>query len=433
MSMLARLRSANHRGIISFCIIIASLVIFLYSLNRHSNLPRQIPNSPKPALSTASPTESSLENLGTDTIAGIALPENPNSEMFAIGKKSVADAFEFIESNYPEEKKIYAKAFLIQELVKERLDLLVSAEQLIPQTERESTLVAIADHWANRDISAFVQFLQPLKNAELKNSLLAKAAIFLGGSNRFNEARQTIDMMPFSSDRSLAIFNVASAFKGENGSVAIDWAASLPLEEDVVSAKSALGMRFARDRDLQSLVKLASISPTSPDQKIWTDIGRIAGENGAAQLPDVVAITTRSKDVQHKFLLGKLETAPFSEIRALFESAVSVSDVETRDAATSILVRRTFAQDPAAAVQWAINSPPPIRPAALRQLVEKWYNTDSMALSEWANTLNRGGDRDIVLAALARRLWGSNKETAKQIAQSIDNPSVRDHLLDVLK
>ena len=62
-----------------------------------------------------------------------------------------------------------------------------------------------------------------------------------------------------------------------------------------------------------------------------------------------------------------------------------------------------------------------MREFAISHLVSKWYNTDSVALSDWVNTLSKGNDRDTALAALSRLLRTKDRMAAAEVAARISD------------
>jgi hypothetical protein len=102
-----------------------------------------------------------------------------------------------------------------------------------------------------------------------------------------------------------------------------------------------------------------------------------------------------------------------------------MKDAATQSQAASAYLTRLLTIDEARAAQWAQNAPPPVREPTLLRLVFDWYHTDSKAASDWVNALPEGGNRDIALAALSRRLRIDNRAAAEEVAAKISDPRRR--------
>jgi hypothetical protein len=57
--------------------------------------------------------------------------------------------------------------------------------------------------------------------------------------------------------------------------------------------------------------------------------------------------------------------------------------------------------------------------------VNEWYDTDSLQLSDWINTLPRGPDKDIAIERLIVRVKTSDRATALELAGQIQDASLR--------
>lgn len=357
-----------------------------------------------------------------------------DKELIAAGKKSIEEGLAFIDRKYPPEMRQAAKKFLMLELAKRDLKMFSEVIRVLAPAERGDVLSSAIAHWVQEDVRGLLSYSETLPAGYLRNRIEAAAAVYLGEKNQLDDAMQVVNRMPFSASRTQAIGNIAGSFRGtaEEG---VEWSLRFQLPEDVRAAQDMLVSNFRDKKNTNELRALATSPAVAEDLKhyIWNQLGRLTGELGASEFEKQLKTMRPEPRDQDLFILGAMSTTSDAELPTVLGYALGSQEVGTREAAARQYVSRLFATDQNGAAEWAAKAPPEIRTAAIETLVDRWYNNDSMALSEWIQRMPVGRERDTGLSKLANLLRTSDLDAARQIAGAISDSTQRAKLLREIK
>lgn len=118
-----------------------------------------------------------------------------------------------------------------------------------------------------------------------------------------------------------------------------------------------------------------------------------------------------------------LEAAAFVE---------SMPESTTRERAAEQVVKRLAESDPAEAASWMAANVGDDSTTAHRNLMNAWLKSDSVAASEWANSLPEGPARDSAVTTLVRNIINKDPESAVVWAETLSTPEARQAMLDTI-
>ena len=374
----------------------------------------------------------------TDSTSGAETSNDPTARwsdqdkaLINLGRKSVAEAIQFAESEYPPgQKRDDIFLFLIQELSKTDLNVVLKLMSHIEgKTTQRFVQDIVAQNWALTDAQALTRFVLGLRNPALRNDFCSKVVEVLAQKRRFEDAEKILMGMPFSSARSDAIRSIAGNFARSDPQGAIAWSERLPLEEDKSSARKAIINDLVLYQDGDGLLAVLPIALPNERPDILATIGRSLGSRGLSAA-DAAGLLGSDREM---VLAGMAQSARFDDLPQIVAQAKTFENDYAKSALVSTYVARGFDADPEGIRRWVTSCAPELRPFAVRGLVDRWFDVDSTALSEWINALARGTDRDTALDALAHQLMHSDPAEAQNVAASIDNPAAREKMLKIVR
>lgn len=361
------------------------------------------------------------------------VPPEERSEppLLVLARRDLQAALAEINAKYTGLDRDRIIGYLLSELGKDRLECISELLPLITNpSERASALILISKEWLIRDPSALTQFVHGQRNGMFKNQFMEWVVQSMGDLGRNRDAAQMLSSMPYSNERSSAIQSVASHYARTDARGAIDWLSSLQLPDEVATAQGSISASLTVNRDLDGLLLFADVAEKHLRPGVLAEIGKLAGEKGIAELQKVVSPQTPEYE---QAVVGAMSSVPIEQLTELANQAIRFESQYLKGKAMAEYVGRVFAQDQQQAVQWVKDCPPEIRPAAIQAVVNKWFNTDSMAASEWINSMAPGSDRNVALEALAMNLRRTDKPTAREVASNITDRAKRESLLRSLR
>jgi hypothetical protein len=314
----------------------------------------------------------------------------------------VAEAVLFIEQNYREQGHQRALGYLMEELGKERFDIIHEIAPLLTKSgELEGPLQTISRHLVGKPLEESLRLAETLPT-EMKVIMMEKLVGSFVETGQVDQAKEVLARMPYSERRSRAIEEILKPLARTDPEAAVSWALALPRAEDVRGAGRQFASAISSNTNLEALQSaLGKIDDVRFRAAILKQVGKLAGEQGS--VASAIQALGISGTERERLVAGSIVSAPSTELAALSEEILNMKDAATQSQAASAYLTRLLTIDEARAAQWAQNTPPPLREPALSRLVFDWYHTDSKAASDWVNALPEGRNRDIALAALSRR------------------------------
>ena len=370
-----------------------------------------------------------IENQASKTQEGGQMSQN-DKDLIVAGRQSVKDGMAFLDSHYTGEARERALNFMVAELGRDRLSVIAELAPLFrSRNEFQFAISGLTKYWVAKDADTFVKFADKQPGG-LRSQLLQYAVSALADRQNLEEAAGIIERLPFSRERTSAIDSLASKFAQGSPEMAIAWAAKLPLQEDIDRTQRTIYAGLSSKGDVAGLWKLSEGAPKSLKPAILASIGTILGsqENSSPQLLNNVSAADREVVIS-----GMMRSATPSQMDSLMGETRNFQSKYIRAQAVNTYVGRVFDLDQQKAIQWVTNAPPEIRADATAGLVNRWYHADSMAASDWINSLRGGSDRDVALGTLAGLLQNSDLAAARDVASKISDVSSRNNLLQRLK
>jgi hypothetical protein len=318
-------------------------------------------------------------------------------------------------------------------LCADRLDRMPELLASLKSVELRATVVsALASEWAVKDPRYAFEFASKALTGVDKNTFMHRSAARIVGNEDFETAAALVGAMPFSDSRSSIVFRLANTWSAKDVSAAYQWAMSLPLPEDRRTALSEIARAAAAAQDMATLVNIANDSADRELQN--SSIGAI-----------IQVVTTTGQAEEAIEWIGKLPKGLQPQAQAQLVASVGGSDVEkwtayalripdTGSANNAIwsLAAKAFERSPSEATRWVQKLPEQVQDSAISAIVHRWYDTDSIALSEWINSLPTGRQRDKSLEVLADRLSGTDVAAAKEVAAKIRDADARNRITKYL-
>jgi hypothetical protein len=281
----------------------------------------------------------------------------------------------------------------------------------------------IASQWSQADPSTLVRFaLEKLEGVD-RNQALFVGMQGLFKRSQFAEAASYIEQMPFSQERTATIIEMANQYRAHNLDAALAWTQTLPLLEDQIAAAKQLIPQVSLQQGAAGLVELANRYPAPDLQQtcIQQAVLKLA-ESGNTD--DAAAwITSLPSDLQDTAQIQLISALAEQNISAWTKYVLEQPSTHVQARGVSIIANRMFARGSDTALAWASQLPAWHRDVAIGQIAAVWFETDSIALSQWMNALPNGSTKDRVLETVARKLAITDHASAKEVALRISNPN----------
>ena len=131
--------------------------------------------------------------------------------------------------------------------------------------------------------------------------------------------------------------------------------------------------------------------------------------------------------------LSLIESSAIQNTDHLTQIALSIAQSGARNQAIRIIESQLFQKDPVVAADWIRKLPVQNQEAAVLSLVQQWYDTDSLAMSDWLYQMENSPIKNKALESLAYRLNTSDVAAARDVAKQINDPKQRDEVLRSLR
>lgn len=346
--------------------------------------------------------------------------------LHAAGEHDVATALALIDKLYGPGPRPHVCARLVRELCSKSLDQLAVYLDLIQDEQsRKMALEAVITEWMKRAPGKLAEIgFAHFKGAEL-NKLLANSAVGMIARNELPEAVALLDRMPYSIARTHVLERVAIAKGRQDLDFAFEWAGKLPLAEDRSAAYRTLLIEVGSQRGVQGLTSILQTlkDPELRNQCVDLALQHFSGESDMSRAAQWVEDLQGGERDRARVLL--LNAVPTGEVEKWTPYALAIESPVARTDALRAIAAKLVANDPKAAGRWTLDLPNDVRDDVVGTVVHFWFDTDSVALSDWINTFSAGSTRDAALWALAMSLLRSDASTALDIAGKITNAQKR--------
>ena len=381
--------------------------------------PNIITPAPEPRLSNAKPADSEGESW---------------RRIQKLAETDIEAALKGIDEAYPVERRDEVRGILLMDYCTKHLDQLAAMSKRIGnEREKRSMISGVINAWKKSDPVKLANYaMKSLTGAE-KNVALSAAISELAARRSYLQATGFIDSMPYSSDRLSAISDLARNWAREDLDHAIDWANGLGLEED---KKHALTQIIPLILDVKGVdATLTFVDGLESPELRRLGVARIAAKLGQAGDANraIQWVAALPKELKGPASVELARSSSVKNIDQWTQYVFTLDDPYSRIESISILAKKQFSNDPEAAAKWATTLPADLQNAALSTITDKWYDTDSMQLSEWIAKLPAGSARDSALDSLARNLARSDFAAAMDIANKIGDQRRRTNIVNDLK
>jgi hypothetical protein len=341
-------------------------------------------------------------------------------DLLAIGGRSIQEAVRFIQENYPKERHQRALAFLMEELAKQRLEVIKEIASLVTdQSELKGALSRIAMHWSRKSPEEALRFAELLPG-QMKALMMSKLVQSFASDRRFDEAAAAIARMPFSARRAGAIEAIVNRLANTDAAAAISWVSTLP-PEDSRAAHRSLALSLSAAGNIEALqTLLGKVTDAEVRASILSKLGKFAGGRGGAA-GALRAADGVSGAERERMISAAIATVPLAELPELAGEIAKMSDAFAQAQGIDAYVDRLFVLGETHAVHWVRDTPPNVRNHAVSYLVSKWHRTDATAAFNWVKSLPQGGDGDLARSALARILKFPDRNAAAEVAAQISD------------
>jgi hypothetical protein len=347
-----------------------------------------------------------------------------------LAKTNLEEALRLISTELPRSRQDKARVALLYACKKgglENLQRLADSIQDLGLRRRE--LGSMAFDLADRDPQQLFEFATKSMSNENRNVVMHEAVRGAVRRGEYDRAKAMIDAMPFSKSRVDAIGDVSGAFARKDPDGAFRWAKSLSSDEDRDRAFLTLTDAIA---DTQGLNGLTAILNSTNNENVQ-----------AGCINEAVKIVTRDDNVsaaqlwleslppqfQGKALTALIDATANSNFQDWTAAVLSLPERRDREPAIAAIAYRWATSEPKEAAQWALTLPDDVRTAALSSLIGRWYEIDSEQLSSWVRALPPGTNRDTVLEYLAYKVKRTDKPTALDLANQIQDGGVKQRAL----
>jgi hypothetical protein len=205
-----------------------------------------------------------------------------DQNLLAAGRRSVAEAVLFIEQNYREQGHQRALGYLMEELGKERFDIIHEIAPLLTKSgELEGPLQTISRHLVGKPLEESLRLAETLPT-EMKVILMEKLVGSFVETGQVDQAKAVLARMPYSERRSRAIEEILKPLARTDPEAAVSWALALPRAEDVRGAGRQFASAISSNTNLEALQSaLGKIHDVRFRAAILKQVGKLAGEQGS--------------------------------------------------------------------------------------------------------------------------------------------------------
>ena len=366
------------------------------------------------------------------TISTDVLSEQQVWESIVDGARAdFSAALKQITSMFPSEgARNHARAKLVRALCQVKLDDLASYLKQIESGEaREEALGLVAADWAARDPVKLVNYALSHLDGKDKNSVAGTGVQAMIKNKKLDEVSFIIESMPYSKDRSWAIHQLSSSYGRQDLLGAISWADGLHLDEDRVEAYRQLLPYIAEQRGAFGLTEIAN---RFQDQDLRRNCIQLAVK-ALAQNDNLNQAVSWVKELPAKERvwaeLQLVQTAADRDLAGWTKYVVEGISPGAQGQSIISIAQKQFNKSPSGAADWALSLPVKLQGDAIVTVVTEWYDTDSIALSEWINTMKAGAVKDRALGILASSLSRTDKNAAIDVAKKIGDVGRRNATL----
>ena len=342
-------------------------------------------------------------------------------------------AIALIKSEVPLEMRMDVVGTLAVNLCRKNLDPLPNLlAKLGDASLRRYALNAIIIGWAEKDPLYTFDFAKTKMAGADANYLMSLSAISAAGKSNDTAAQQMIQDMPLSQDRLDLIRDYSDRLGEKDLSAAYKWASSLDIVEDRAQALRELIPKLSKAKDMASLVAIINNPPYKAvaDDAIKSVIQLLTVNGDTSQALEW--IKSMPDNLQDMSTARLIEQVAAQDIPKWTEAALKMNDKSAANMAIWNLTEAAFAQSPQSAVEWLQKLPSDLRITAIGTLVSVWYNTNSLQLSDWVNSMPKGDDKDYALKKMITKVEFSDPEAARQLASQITNPATRNKEMEFL-
>ncbi len=223
-------------------------------------------------------------------------------------------------------------------------------------------------------------------------------------------------MVPSSPARVEAIFNCVTNWVNSDPATALQWMSSLPIQEQKRIFPGLLPL-LSKPEEFEPLLQYANSvgDPNLQSQivargvDILVSSGNLeAAKNWVLELPQSLRSDAQASLVSRDHQ---------DSVDQLTPVALGITDQGPQMTALQSLAMRLFAQNPVEAGDWIARLPASAQFAPLIQLTFKWYNSDSVGLYQWVQSLPKGQLKDQAVKSVVSMAENSNPAFAKSMSQ----------------
>jgi hypothetical protein len=357
---------------------------------------------------------------------GLTLQE----QLLEAGKKSVREGIAFARKNYPPNIQPTALGILMAELAKDDFDSIKQVlSELHNDSERAAAVALVADYWVTQNYHELLKYADKSLDTAAKNIVYEYTVEALIKRKQFQDAAEVLKGIPFSASRASAINSLGYQYGVADGGYAIKWLLSLKLPEEVAAASAAVLRGMASSGNVSAMQQFLEQAPASQRPLIEFEIGRTAGIGGLKEIDNQIGDLSKADVV----ISGLIETLPSNELAAMSERVFAMKNSTAQMQSVATMAARLFESGVQNVITWINSCPGDLQAVAIQGLVSKWYNVDSEALSDWINSLPKGGAKDAALETLTWQLHVSDPKAAKDAASAIQDSGRRNRAFQMLK
>ena len=397
-------------------------------LSRNTDSPGSTLNRAQSEVSrtgTASRTDANTETRAEDP-DGSQVNNTALQKMVDLVPGDLSAAVDFFEHSIPRAQRRDAAERLAWLVCNRTLDEFPRLLAMVKGDDcRQYILSSVSHLWASKSAKTLFDFAARRLDGLNKSYVMGAAVNRLVLSKDYRQAGEMIDLMPFSASRSTVVRDLVTHWAADAPKEVYQWVRSLTLPEDRQIALERLIPKLGAVGDTENLVGIINDSQAPQVRKLaLAEIVKSLIKGG----DDVFAgewISRLPADMKDSAVTEIIKLRGGSDIDKWGTIAVAMTDQSARVSALSGLTVSAFKQGPTVATKWLNRLPPDARRPAIGTLVFEWYDTDSIALSEWVNSLPSGQDKDYALEKLATRVQGSDQQAAIQLASQIGDRDTR--------
>ena len=314
------------------------------------------------------------------------------------------------------------------------LEVIFSATK--DSNERLRMASAIGAKYAQSNPGLLFDEAQRQTSGDARNRLqfIAVHGALLNGSKI--ELMSLFEKMPYSRERTELIGEIAvSNFRAE-GASSLEWLAKMEIDEDCVAGARALMGEVSASGDIAAIDATIEMFQSRSANADWSLAVTTAAQmrlkalGREKTLEWIHGLSGEQHDLSLDFYVRQSEGVSFQEA---LELAKGIGDNRIREGAYFGVSCQAASRNPEVFSKTVTAIEPEVRPIAIKGLVYKWFDIDSLALSDWINSLPIGNDRDTALATLSGSLSSSDKRLARQTAGMISEEKHRNRVLEGMR